>query len=96
MASIRKRRRVAVSGEHKDRWVVDYFDAQRVRRLKTFMARKDAEEWLRTLPSRELRLTCRRCGYEVWVAHSWLQIAAPRCVNPGCPSRGKEMQVEPA
>jgi hypothetical protein len=44
MASIRKRTWNS-GGETKTAWVVDYFDQDGKRRLKTFARRADAKEW---------------------------------------------------
>jgi len=47
MSSVRKRTWQS-GGETKSAWVVDYFDQQGVRRLKTFAKKKEAEEWRTT------------------------------------------------
>jgi integrase len=41
--SVRKRKWTTARGETKEAWVVDYFDGQGVRRLKTFDRKKDAD-----------------------------------------------------
>ena len=46
MASVRKRT-WAYRGTQKSAWVVDYFDGDGVRRMKTFQARSVAVAWLR-------------------------------------------------
>jgi integrase len=46
MATVRKRTRIAASGEEKIAWVADYFDQHRRRHLKTFPTRKAATAWM--------------------------------------------------
>jgi hypothetical protein len=46
MATVRKRTRIAATGEEKISWVADYFDQHKVRHLKTFKTRKAADAWL--------------------------------------------------
>lgn len=43
--SIRKRTWTTSSGESREAWVVDYADANGVRRLKTFKRKKEADAW---------------------------------------------------
>jgi integrase len=43
--SIRKRTWTTPSGEAREAWVVDYYDTQGKRRLKTFKRKKEAEAW---------------------------------------------------
>lgn len=43
--SVRKREWTTRTGELREAWIVDYFDAGGVRRLKTFKRKKDAEAW---------------------------------------------------
>jgi hypothetical protein len=59
VASIRKR-------QNRDTWVVDYFDEQRVRHLKTFKTRQEAADWLQALRLVPLALLvkCPHCGHE--------------------------------
>ncbi|UHD44934.1 site-specific integrase [Aureimonas altamirensis] len=46
--SVRKRTWTTPKGEHKTAWVVDYFDGQGVRRLKTFKLKKEADAFSAT------------------------------------------------
>ena len=46
MASVRQRTRIAANGEKKSAWVVDYFDVERKRHLKTFPTERGAKAWL--------------------------------------------------
>lgn len=46
--SIRKRTWSSAKGEEKTSWVVDYFDSQGVRRLKTFKLKKEADQFAAT------------------------------------------------
>ena len=46
MATVRKRVRIAASGDEKTAWVADYFDQHRKRHLKTFATQKAAKAWL--------------------------------------------------
>jgi hypothetical protein len=56
MATIRKRTGTS-GGKGKTAWVVDYFDQNRKRHLKTFERKKDAEDWLeRGSRSRKARI----------------------------------------
>ena len=43
--SVRKRTWTTGKGEKREAWVVDYFDAEGTRRLKTFPRQKDARDW---------------------------------------------------
>jgi integrase len=43
--SVRRREWVTTKGEQREAWIVDYFDAGGVRRLKTFKRKKDADAW---------------------------------------------------
>jgi len=46
--SIRKRTWTTAKGEEKSAWIVDYFDAKNIRRLKTFSKKKDADQFAAT------------------------------------------------
>lgn len=43
--SVRKREWTTRNGEQREAWIVDYFDAGGVRRLKTFKRKKEADAW---------------------------------------------------
>lgn len=46
--SVRKREWTTPSGEAKSAWVVDYFDTNGTRRLKTFRLKKEADQFAAT------------------------------------------------
>jgi integrase len=46
MATVRKRVRIAATGEEKISWVADYFDQHKKRHIQTFKTRKAAAAWL--------------------------------------------------
>jgi integrase len=43
--SIRQREWTTPSGKKRSAWIVDYFDAKGVRRLKTFRTKREADDW---------------------------------------------------
>ena len=46
MASIRKRSWTTSKGEPREAWIVDYFDQNNKRHLKTFARKKEADAWI--------------------------------------------------
>lgn len=48
MAKVKKRTWVTKQGESREAWIADYRDQRRVRRLKTFATKKEADAWLDT------------------------------------------------